>query len=471
MLSTKQTLAGLFLLASGVIADEAACGTQPCQSYVDKFAPCAVACIEKFAVQVGCTLGDHTCECQKQLDIINAGAVECLSETCTEEEVVDTVNNLTPMCECVAASPSVPCPTATATETLPAPTHTQACPESECSLPTANECINACIDPFLTEAGCNTYEDWNCYCKSFRSISSKAFACVRACGADGTAFSNAAGKGCDCIAKPCPTNNPTTTAPPPTTEAPPTTTPPPTTEPPAECPHPCEASVSLVPKCATDCIVSAATAVGCDGRDFECRCSSSAAIQASAFNCVVGACGLEGAVGVLDPVSNLCKCVAASPATSCAGEPTDTAEPTKTDEPEPTTTACDDDSDSDDDEPTETGEPCPSSSFVTKTIEVTTSICDDDDDEPTQEPSAVPSCSHDGCHGGDGGDEGSGDEGSGSDDEGGEGGGPKPSVTGGNPGGEPSETGGKPPVATGAAGVVAVGSGLAGLMAAVVAFL
>ncbi|KAK4136097.1 hypothetical protein BT67DRAFT_340213, partial [Trichocladium antarcticum] len=61
-----------------------------------------------------------------------------------------------------------------------------------------------------------------------------------------------------------------------------------------------------VPGCATACITSAASVVGCGSSDYGCRCSSSAAIQASAIGCVIGACGIDQALKVPPAVGALC---------------------------------------------------------------------------------------------------------------------------------------------------------------------
>ncbi|KAH6898156.1 hypothetical protein B0T10DRAFT_543170 [Thelonectria olida] len=100
---------------------------------------------------------------------------------------------------------------------------------------------------------------------------------------------------------------------------------------------PCQASVDAVPSCAQACISSAAvTSASCSFGDLECQCSSTAVIQNAAQGCVIGGCGLSGAIQVLDAVSNLCGCVSANPTTPCTE--TGTKPPTQT-ETQPTDTA------------------------------------------------------------------------------------------------------------------------------------
>ncbi|KAF2029963.1 hypothetical protein EK21DRAFT_66619 [Setomelanomma holmii] len=77
----------------------------------------------------------------------------------------------------------------------------------------------------------------------------------------------------------------------------------------------CDPIASAVPTCGVPCISSAAVAVGCDPNSYSCRCSSADAIQSSAINCVLGACGLATALQVQASASAVCACVAtATPA-------------------------------------------------------------------------------------------------------------------------------------------------------------
>ncbi|KND86985.1 hypothetical protein TOPH_08372 [Tolypocladium ophioglossoides CBS 100239] len=88
---------------------------------------------------------------------------------------------------------------------------------------------------------------------------------------------------------------------------------------------PCQKSADAVPTCAKPCIESAAvTNAHCATTDFACQCSSSAAIQNAAFNCVISGCGPETGVQVLGSVSALCACVTASPTTPCTSLPATT---------------------------------------------------------------------------------------------------------------------------------------------------
>lgn len=71
----------------------------------------------------------------------------------------------------------------------------------------------------------------------------------------------------------------------------------------------CSLTLSQVP-----CITSAASAAGCSGGDYRCRCSSSSVIQASAQNCVISNCGIATALQVQAGASSVCACVATAPA-------------------------------------------------------------------------------------------------------------------------------------------------------------
>ncbi|KAM5345670.1 hypothetical protein ACJ41O_011531 [Fusarium nematophilum] len=61
---------------------------------------------------------------------------------------------------------------------------------------------------------------------------------------------------------------------------------------------------SAVPTCGVPCISSAAAAAGCS--NIACQCSSSAVIQASALNCVLGNCGLATALQVQAAAAAVC---------------------------------------------------------------------------------------------------------------------------------------------------------------------
>ncbi|KAF4618392.1 hypothetical protein G7Y89_g14911 [Cudoniella acicularis] len=67
----------------------------------------------------------------------------------------------------------------------------------------------------------------------------------------------------------------------------------------------------------TSCIISAGSAVSCSQTDYACQCSSSqsAAIQSSALNCVISACGIQTALLVQSSAQAVCSCVSAHPAT------------------------------------------------------------------------------------------------------------------------------------------------------------
>ncbi|KAH6606948.1 cell wall manno [Trichoderma cornu-damae] len=63
---------------------------------------------------------------------------------------------------------------------------------------------------------------------------------------------------------------------------------------------PCQPSADAVLDCAKPCIESAAvTQAACATGDYQCQCGRSDTIQNAAINCVVGACGLGSALGVV----------------------------------------------------------------------------------------------------------------------------------------------------------------------------
>ncbi|KXX79897.1 hypothetical protein MMYC01_203772 [Madurella mycetomatis] len=202
------------------------------------------------------------------------------------------------------------------------------CSGAECGIPEPSTCIRACLDEFSPQHGCTGADDWSCYCANYRAITGNAFNCMYiGCGANEyNTFNNAAVRACECLSAPCPSSSTvvvTTTAT--STSASPTITSAPS------CPHPCAAEISAVPECGISCISSAAGAVGCDASDYDCRCSSSAAIQQSAIGCVLGACGLEQGLEVADAVQVVCGCVSASPTTACeTSTPSTTVDATTT---------------------------------------------------------------------------------------------------------------------------------------------
>ncbi|KAJ4298810.1 hypothetical protein N0V88_003848 [Collariella sp. IMI 366227] len=85
--------------------------------------------------------------------------------------------------------------------------------------------------------------------------------------------------------------------------------------------HPCAPSATKVPTCATACIESAASAVGCVHGDYPCQCEKYGDIQLGALDCVLGGCG-EAAVDVIFAVDSLCACVREQP--PCTSAPTST---------------------------------------------------------------------------------------------------------------------------------------------------
>ncbi|KAM0334556.1 hypothetical protein ACHAQA_001586 [Verticillium albo-atrum] len=87
----------------------------------------------------------------------------------------------------------------------------------------------------------------------------------------------------------------------------------------------CTGLTTLFPACATACVLSAASAVGCtNGLDLRCRCNpaSSAQIQASAFGCVLGNCNADPTQieSAINAGASVCACVNAAP-TAVPSEP------------------------------------------------------------------------------------------------------------------------------------------------------
>ncbi|EAQ92056.1 predicted protein [Chaetomium globosum CBS 148.51] len=530
MLSMTKAVAGFVLATTGVLALDggaaivtpAPCGgDNPCAPQISAVPGCATSCIESAASDLGCVGDDYSCHCAKY-DAIQGSAINCVIGACGLGGALGVPGAVDALCSCVTAHPATPCeePTSsaaletttstttidtnTSTPTTPKPTPTPACPGTECSFPSAaeHECVTSCIDTVLPEFGCNGLEDWNCYCNNFRKISNRAFACAYACGADVyAAFNNPASQGCTCLLKECPprsSSSPTSSTiesssssttiidPEPTPTTTTTTPPPPTSTCTPSDPSPCAPLITAIPACATSCIVSAASAVGCGDDNFACRCSSSDAIQQTAIGCVLGACALDEALRVVDAVGELCACVtgeAGQGPTGCGGGGEVTVTASATGGEETGTSAA----------VTSTGGGGASGSFVTetRTVAVTTSVCDDDDGTATTTTSR-PTCSL-GCGGDDGGDDGGDGDGDGSDEEGDDGGdedgdfgpGPSPShfpsgIPGGenegNDGGDGSGAGGgsttspKPPIETAGASHVTlawIGSLIAMIVTAV----
>ncbi|CZR68964.1 uncharacterized protein PAC_18865 [Phialocephala subalpina] len=67
-------------------------------------------------------------------------------------------------------------------------------------------------------------------------------------------------------------------------------------------------ATAAIPTCGVACITSAASAVGCAATNYACQCSSSAssAIEASALDCVISACGLVTALEVSSAAAAIC---------------------------------------------------------------------------------------------------------------------------------------------------------------------
>ncbi|KAF2195539.1 hypothetical protein K469DRAFT_14501 [Zopfia rhizophila CBS 207.26] len=72
----------------------------------------------------------------------------------------------------------------------------------------------------------------------------------------------------------------------------------------------CDSVASAIPTCGQSCLLSAGSAIGCGTGDYSCQCASSSALQASAQNCVISACGVQTALSVQASASAVCACVA-----------------------------------------------------------------------------------------------------------------------------------------------------------------
>ncbi|KAK4455303.1 hypothetical protein QBC34DRAFT_432657 [Podospora aff. communis PSN243] len=74
--------------------------------------------------------------------------------------------------------------------------------------------------------------------------------------------------------------------------------------------HPTCPQVADIPACGYDCIFNAFTDLGCASDDYACGCSSFSELRSKAAGCVIGACGLTGALGVLSAAEAVCKACA-----------------------------------------------------------------------------------------------------------------------------------------------------------------
>ncbi|KAK3291063.1 uncharacterized protein B0H64DRAFT_51298 [Chaetomium fimeti] len=367
MLSTTKAAAGLVLAAAGALAFDGGAaivtpglscgGDNPCAPQVSAVPTCATSCIESAASNLGCVGDDYSCHCAKY-DAIQNSAINCVLGACGLGGALQVPDAVGALCSCVTANPTTPCNEPTSSALI----------ETTTSTSTIDTTTSTSRPPNPTPTSASS----------------------------------------------SPSSSSTIIKPEPTPTTPTTTTPPPTT-----CPHPCAPSISAVPACATSCIVSAASAVGCsDNNDYPCRCASSAAIQQSAVGCVLGACALDEALRVVDAVGALCACVTASPVTGCGGdgEGTGSVSVSVTE----TVTGSGGGGVTETGTSTTEGE-VSSSGFVTetRTDKVTTSVCESS--EETVTPTAGPTCSL-GCDGGDGDDDDGddGDDGNDGGDDGGE---------------------------------------------------
>ncbi|OBT81410.1 hypothetical protein VE02_09914, partial [Pseudogymnoascus sp. 03VT05] len=195
---------------------------------------------------------------------------------------------------------------AVVTATTPGPTQ---CGSKASAIPA---CATDCIISAGEKYGC-TKEDYWCQCEpdTYANINGAAINCVLgACGFAGALpVVDAANAVCSCASEyPSPTSTaaPTSTDPPVVTTDPPVTT----TDPPTP----------------TTDSPSAGATYGCSKLDFWCQCDPDtyAKINGDALNCVLGACGLDGALPVLDAANAVCACASGYPSPSCTGGPTST---------------------------------------------------------------------------------------------------------------------------------------------------
>ncbi|KFY33495.1 hypothetical protein V494_07592 [Pseudogymnoascus sp. VKM F-4513 (FW-928)] len=105
-------------------------------------------------------------------------------------------------------------------------------------------------------------------------------------------------------------------------------------------PTQCDPTASAIPPCATDCIVSAGAQFGCSKLDYWCQCEPDtyANINGAALNCVLGACGFDKALPVLDAANAVCSCASQYPSPTSTDAPTATDPPVITSDPPVTTT-------------------------------------------------------------------------------------------------------------------------------------
>ncbi|KAL1874019.1 hypothetical protein VTK73DRAFT_573 [Phialemonium thermophilum] len=76
----------------------------------------------------------------------------------------------------------------------------------------------------------------------------------------------------------------------------------------------CPTDPPPLPDCATDCIASAASAIGCKGpTDFVCQCQSATDFAPKATPCLISSCGGETALSISAVASSMCSATAVRP--------------------------------------------------------------------------------------------------------------------------------------------------------------
>ncbi|KAK4195591.1 hypothetical protein QBC40DRAFT_315670 [Triangularia verruculosa] len=268
------------------VITEPPCGDFPCSAELEAIPKCAIPCIENSGEKFGCGNTDYGCHCQN-LDAIQGDAVMCVIDACGGfDNAVPVVYSAVAMCQCVASNTPLPtaCPiTSTVETTSTTGTSTVETSDVESSTVEASTVETSTIETSAVEI-------------STTSPSPSETETTSDCPEESTTWD---------ISTPLPSASIT---------KPPTVTT--TTQ--ITCHTPCADQASAIPACATGCIESAGGAVGCERGDYNCQCASSNAIQATAVNCVLGACGgIPGAVKVVDSVAAMCGCVSASGLTSC----------------------------------------------------------------------------------------------------------------------------------------------------------
>ncbi|KAK0654179.1 hypothetical protein QBC41DRAFT_238427 [Cercophora samala] len=270
------------------VITEAPCGDFPCSAELEAIPACAVPCIENSGEKLGCGKTDYGCQCQN-LDAIQGDAVMCVIDACGGfDNAIPVVYSAVAMCQCVASNTPLPtaCPTTSTVET----TTTSA---AETSTAETSTIETSTVETSTVET--SSIETTTVETSTTPSPSETETISTSDRPEESTTWD-------------------ISTPPIPSITKPPTVT----TTTSVICHTPCAGQASAIPVCATACIESAGGAVGCQRDDYSCQCASSNAIQATAVNCVLGACGgIPGAVKVVESVAAMCGCVSASGLSSC----------------------------------------------------------------------------------------------------------------------------------------------------------